>query len=320
MSGSAVGCVVAIGRLLYPSLRQAGYSRSFSGGIIASSGAIDVIIPPSIPMIIYGITAQQSIPALFIAGILPGVLIGVMASVYVLIYARIKMIPLTSKARWKNILESTREASWSLGAPVVVLGGIYGGIFTPTEAAGVAVLYAVFVSRFIYREVTWVDLWRITRNSMYLITQVLVIVAAAGTYSWLITTSGFPQRLVAFIGGMQLETWLLLLIFNVLLLAAGSVLEPPASILILTPLVLPLVQAAGIDPIHFGIIMTCNLAIGMFTPPFGLNLFAANALFKVPLPELYRGVLPFLAVDIVALMLVTYIPAISLAPLGLLKP
>jgi C4-dicarboxylate transporter DctM subunit len=246
-------------------------------------------------------------------------LIGVLAAIYVLLQARLKVIPLTSKARWDNIAASTRDASWSLGAPAVILGGIYGGLFTPTEAAGVAVVYAALVSRYIYREVSWHDLWRITQNSMYLVAQLMVIVAAAGAYSWLITTSGFPQRLVGFIQGMDLSTWALLIWTNVVLLVVGSFLEPPAAILILTPLFLPIVQAAGIDPIHFGIVMTINLAIGMFTPPFGLNLFAAHALFRVPLPQIYRGVLPFLVVYVIALLLVTFIPAISLSPLVLLR-
>jgi C4-dicarboxylate transporter, DctM subunit len=319
MSGSSVGCVAAIGRLLFPSLRDGGYGQTFAIGIIASSGAIAVIIPPSIPMIIYGISAQQSVPALFLAGIFPGLLIGFLAALYVLLHARIKMVPLTSKARWHNIFASTWDASWSLGAPAVILGGIYGGIFTPTEAAGVAVVYAALVSRYIYREVSWRDLWQITQNSMYLVAQLMVIVAAAGAYSWLITTSGFPQRLVGFIEGLHLSTWALLLAFNLLLLVVGSFLEPPAAILILTPLFLPIVQAAGIDPIHFGIIMTVNLAIGMFTPPFGLNLFAAHALFRVPLPQIYRGVLPFIFVYLIGLLLITFVPAISLSPLVLLK-
>ncbi|WP_292935176.1 TRAP transporter large permease [Noviherbaspirillum sp.] len=320
MSGSSVGCVAAIGRLLFPSLRDGGYGQTFAIGIIASSGAIAVIIPPSIPMIIYGISAQQSVPALFLAGIFPGLLIGVLAAVYVMIHARLKIIPLTSRARWNNIAASTRDASWSLGAPAVILGGIYGGIFTPTEAAGVAVVYAALVSRYIYREVTWADLWQITKSSMYLVSQLMVIVAAAGTYSWLLTTSGFPQHLVEFVQGLHLSTWSLLLWINVLLLVVGSFLEPPAAILILTPIFLPIMQAAGIDPIHFGIIMTINLAIGMFTPPFGLNLFAAHALFRVPLPQIYRGVLPFMVVYLIALLLITFIPAISLSPLALLKP
>ena len=319
MSGSAVACVAAIGRLLYPAVREARYGEQFSIGIITSSGAIAVIIPPSIPMIIYGLAAQQSVPALFLAGIVPGILIGLLASVYILIYAKIKMVPLTAKARWKNIVESTRDAVWSLGAPVLILGGIYGGVFTPTEAAGVAVIYAALVARYVYRELTWYDLWKVTQNSAYLIAQLLIIVAAAGVYSWLMTTSGFPQHLVELIGAMQIKTWVLLASFNVLLLVIGSFLEPPAAILILAPLVLPMVQAQGVDPIHFGIIMTVNLAIGMFTPPFGLNIFAAHAMFKVPLPTIYRGVVPFIFIYIIALVIITYVPSISLAPLALLK-
>jgi C4-dicarboxylate transporter, DctM subunit len=319
MSGSAVGCIAAIGRILFPALRDGGYGTKFSGGLIAATGAIDVMIPPSIPMIIYGIAGQQSIPALFLAGVIPGLLLGVLAIVYVLIYAKVQMVPLTSRVRWQNILLTTRDAAWSIGAPVVILGGIYGGIFTPTEAAGVAVIYAVFVSRYVYKEVTWRDLWKISSNSIYICGQVMIILASAGLYAWLVTTSGMPQKLVAGIQAWELPLWQLLLAFNALLLVVGSFLEPPAAILVLTPLFLPVVQALGVDPIHFGIIMTANLAIGMFTPPFGLNLFATHALFGVPLPTLYRGVLPFLALYLVALMMITYIPWLSLAPLALLK-
>jgi len=312
MSGSSIGCVAAIGRLLFPPLRDKGYGQTFGIGIIASSGAIAVIIPPSIPMIIYGIAAQQSIPALFLAGIIPGIMIGALASIYVLLFAHIKFVPLAAKARWTNILESTRDAVWSLGAPAVILGGIYGGIFTPTEAAGVAVVYAALVSRYVYREVTWLDLWHVTRNSMYLVSQLMIIIAAAGVYSWLITTSGFPQQLVGLVRSMDMSALEFLLWMNVLLLIVGSFLEPPAAILILTPILMPIVHTLGIDPIHFGMIMTINLAIGMFTPPFGLNLFAAHAIFNVPLPQIYRGVLPFIGVYIIGLLLVTYAPPISL--------
>jgi C4-dicarboxylate transporter DctM subunit len=319
MSGSSVGCIAAIGRILYPALRSGGYSTAFSGGLIAATGAIDVLIPPSIPMIIYGIAGQQSVPALFLAGVLPGIMLAVAAALYVLFYARIRMVPLTAKVRWVNVITTTREASWSLGAPVVILGGIYGGVFTPTEAAGVAVIYAGLVARYVYHELSWKELWRVTVNSMYLCSQVLIIVAASGLYSWLVTTSGVPQRLVEGIQTYGLSIWQLLVAFNVLLLGVGSLVEPPAAILILTPLFLPVVQSAGIDPIHFGIIITMNLAIGMFTPPFGLNLFAVHALFRTPLPSLYRGVLPLLGLYLVVLMLITYVPWFSLAPLALLK-
>jgi C4-dicarboxylate transporter, DctM subunit len=318
MSGSSVGCIAAIGRLLFPSLRTGGYGKSFSPGVIASSGAIDVIIPPSIPLIIYGITAQQSIPQLFLAGFLPGLLIAAAAGLYVLVYSRIRMVPLTAKARWRNIASSTREASWSLGAPVVVLGGIYGGVFTPTEAAGVAVVYAALVARYVYKEVSWRDLWQVAMRSMYLVTQIVIIVAAAGAYSWMLTTSGMPQRVVEFVGGLELTPWVLLLLINALLLVMGSFLEPPAAILVLTPILLPMVQAIGIDPLHFGIIMTVNLAIGMFTPPFGLNIFATHAILDVPLQTIYRGVVPFLVIYIAVLMVITYVPWISLWTRGML--
>jgi C4-dicarboxylate transporter DctM subunit len=175
------------------------------------------------------------------------------------------------------------------------------------------------VSLFIYREITLRDLWAITVESAMLSAQVLIIVSAAGAFAWLITTSGYPAKLVGFVDGLHLTPWMLLLVINVILLFVGSVLEPPAAILLLTPLLTPIAYAAGVDPIHFGIIVTVNLAVGMFMPPFGLNLFAANALFKTPLPELYRGVIPFLLIYLAMLMLITYVPAITLAPLALFK-
>jgi C4-dicarboxylate transporter, DctM subunit len=317
MSGSSVGCVAAIGRLMIPELTRRGYKADFSGCLIASCGAIATIIPPSITMIIFGIAAQVSVPKLFLAGIVPGLLIGALVSVYLLIYARVEMIPLTDSLRWSNILKTTRDAVWALFAPVVILGGIYGGIFTPTEAAGIACVYAVLVARFIYNEMSWLELWQTAIDSARIISQILIIVSAAGAYSWLITTSGFPARLVDAIAGFQLETWLLLLIINVVLLFVGTVLEPPAAILILTPLLMPLITKAGVDPIHFGIIFTVNLAVGMFIPPFGLNLFATHALFGIPLGKLYRGILPFIAIYLIALGLITFIPEITLAPLRL---
>jgi C4-dicarboxylate transporter, DctM subunit len=317
MSGSSVGCVAAIGRLMIPELTKRGYTAVFSGSLIASCGAIATIIPPSITMIIYGVAAQESVPKLFLAGIVPGLLIGLLVAIYLMIYARIEMIPLTASLRWKNVWRSTGEAVWALLAPVVILGGIYGGIFTPTEAAGVACIYAVLVARFIYREMTWLDVWFTAIDSAKVIAQILIIVSAAGAYSWVVTASGFPARLVEAIAGLQVQTWALLLIINIVLLFVGTVLEPPAAILILTPLLIPLITQAGVDHIHFGIIFTVNLAVGMFIPPFGLNLFATHALFGIPLARLYRGVQPFIVIYLIALALITYIPAITLAPLKL---
>jgi C4-dicarboxylate transporter, DctM subunit len=317
MAHTAVGTVVAVGRMIYPSLRDSGYDERFSVGLIASSGAIAVVIPPSIAMILYSLSAQQSAVALFTAGILPSLLIGFVDAAYVMAYARFKTVQLTARARWDAIWASTKEASWSIGTVVVILGGIYGGVFTPTEAAGVAVIYSLFVTMVVHREVGFADLWRIIMSSVFLISQILMIVTAAGLYSWLLTTSGIPQQIVGAINDLQLPAWALLLSINVVLLVMGSFLEPPAAILILTPLLLPIVQAVGVSPIHFGIIMAVNLSIGMYTPPFGLNLFASQAVFDAALGKIYVGVLPFLLINFATLMVITYVPSISMILLHL---
>jgi C4-dicarboxylate transporter, DctM subunit len=319
MAHTAVGTVVAVGRMIYPSLRDNGYNERFAVGLIASSGAIAVVIPPSIAMILYSLSAQQSAVALFTAGILPSLLIGVVDAAYVMGYARIKTVPLTAPARWRAIWSSTKEASWSIGTVVVIFGGIYGGIFTPTEAAGVAVIYSLFVTMVVHREVGLADLWRIIMSSVYLISQILMIVTAAGLYSWLLTTSGIPQQIVGEINALALPAWALLLSINVALLVMGSFLEPPAAILILTPLLLPIVQAVGVSPIHFGIIMAVNLSIGMYTPPFGLNLFASQAVFDTPLGRIYLGVLPFVLINFATLMIITYVPSISMVLVDLMR-
>jgi C4-dicarboxylate transporter, DctM subunit len=268
-------------------------------------------------MILYAMTAQVSAIKLFTAGILPSLLIGIVDALYVMIYARIKMVPLSAPARWKNIWQSTKDASWAIGTIVVIFGGIYGGVFTPTEAAGVAVVYSLFVGMFIYREIGLAELWQILVSSVYLIAQILIIVTGAGVYSYLMTTSGIPQHVIDQVSAMQLPHWQTLLFVNVGLLVAGSFLEPPAAILILTPLLLPVVQAAGVNALHFGIIMAVNLSIGLYMPPFGLNLFAAKAIFNVPMGMIYRGVLPFVVVNFLALLVITYVPAISMVLLGI---
>src|SRR6202050_5542286 len=312
MSHTAVGTVVAMGRMIYPSLKDAGYNDRFAVGLIASSGAIAVVIPPSIAMILYAVSAEQSAVQLFTAGILPSLLIGVIDAAFVIVYARIKNVPLGAKARWETIWKTTKEASWSLGTLAVIFGGIYGGVFTPTEAAGVAVIYSLFVTMVIYREVDISRFWKILLDGAFLMSQILLIVTSAGIYSWLLTTSGIPQQMVDSINALHMSKWELLLILNIGLLIAGSFLEPPAAILILTPLLLPIVRGAGVNPIHFGIIVAVNLSLGMYTPPFGLNLFSSQAIFNAPLSRIYLGVLPFLVVNFIALMIITYVPEISL--------
>jgi tripartite ATP-independent transporter DctM subunit len=317
ISGSATAEASALGSILIPAMQKQGIPPAYAAALVGVSSIMGPIIPPSITMIIYGVAAQQSVPRLFLAGIVPGILIGILVSIYLLVYARITLVPLTDPLRWRTLVSATREAIWALLAPVVILGGIYGGLFTPTEAAGIACIYAIAVSIFIYRAMSWAQLWQTAIDSARITAQILIIVSAAGAYSWVVTTSGFPQSLVDFIANLHVPTWNLLLIINVVLLFVGTVLEPPAAILILTPLLIPLVQQAGIDEIHFGIIFTVNLAVGMFIPPFGLNLFATHALFDIPLGRLYRGVAPFIVIYLIALALITYVPAITLAPLRL---
>jgi C4-dicarboxylate transporter DctM subunit len=312
MSHTAVGTVVAMGRMIYPALKDGGYNERFSVGLIASSGAIAVVIPPSIAMILYAVSAEQSAVQLFTAGILPSLLIGVIDAAFVMTYARLKGVPLGVKAHWDTIWKTSKEASWSIGSLAVIFGGIYGGVFTPTEAAGVAVVYSLFVTMVIYREVDLRRCWQILMSSAFLISQILLIVTSAGIYSWLLTTSGIPQQIVASIDALHLSKWELLLILNIGLLIAGSFLEPPAAILILTPLLLPIVRAVGVNPIHFGIIVAVNLSLGMYTPPFGLNLFSSQAIFNAPLSRIYLGVLPFLVLNFAALLIITYVPEISM--------
>lgn len=313
MTHTSVGTVMAVGRMIHPSLRQNGYDQQFSAGLIASSGAIAVVIPPSIAMIIYAMVAQQSAIALFTAGILPSLLIGIVDATYVVIHARSRGVPLTATGNWKELWVSTKKASWSLGTIVVIFGGIYGGVFTPTEAAGVAVVYSFFITAVVHRELKPAELWKVLSSAVTLIAQIMMIVTAASVYASLLTTSGIPQHLVAAIESFHMSAWALLPVINVLLLLMGSFLEPPAAILILTPLLLPVVQAAGVSPIHFGIVMAVNLSIGMYLPPFGLNLFASQATLHVPLGTIYRGALPFVILNFITLMVITYIPAISMA-------
>ena len=316
MSGSSIASVAAIGKLTLPSLEEHGYGRTFSVSMITATGVIDVIIPPSIPMILYAITTQQSVISLFLAGIVPGLIITVGLSIYILARSRGGRLSTLEPMRWRNVFIQARQAVWACFAPVLILGGIYGGIFTATEAAGVACIYAAVISVFVYRELSLRGLWRIIMDSSLLIAQIMIIVAAAGAYSWLITTSGFPAKLISFIDGLGMQTWLLLLTINAVLLLSGSLLEPPAAILVLSPLLAPIAAKAGLDPIHFGLIVTVNLAIGLFLPPFGLNLFAAHALFGTSLSQLYRGVIPFLLIYLAALILITYVPAVTLVPLA----
>jgi C4-dicarboxylate transporter DctM subunit len=312
ISGSSPATVAAVGRIMYPALRADGYEEKFALGLVTSSGAIASIIPPSILMILYGAAAEQSVAALFIGGVFPGLLIGVLTALYIVVYAHRQRLGRREGFRWATFWRSTREGAWALGAPVVILGSIYTGICTPTEAAGIAGVYGIVVTRYVYRDITWARLWDIAVSSVVLTAQIMIVVAAAGVFSWLLTVSGVPQTVVGAVQGLEVEPWLMLVAINVLLLIVGCLIDPTSATLILTPLLVPIVRAIGVDLIHFGVILTVNLSIGMFTPPFGLNLFVSQALFNASMTRIARGLVPFIAIQVLALAIVTYVPWLSL--------
>jgi C4-dicarboxylate transporter, DctM subunit len=313
ISGSSPATVAAIGGMLYPSLREKGYPEKVASGLLVASGAIAGIIPPSIAMILYGVAAEESVRHLFLGGVLPGLLIAFLMGLYIYVTARRLGIQEGGQFSIANVAQTTRSGGWALGMPVIILGGIYAGVFSPTEAAGVACLYAMIVTLFIYRDLTPAGLWKVTTESVVLTAQVLIIVGAATIFSRLLTIAGVPQEIVSWIQSLDLSPWMVMLALNLLLLAVGCVLDPASAILVLAPILKPVVVAAGIDPVHFGVVMTVNLSIGMFTPPFGLNIFVAQAMFKVPLPALYRGLVPIIAVNLVALAIISAWPDLSLA-------
>jgi C4-dicarboxylate transporter DctM subunit len=312
ISGASTATVAAVGRTLYPALIRDGYGVRFSAALVSSSGSIDIVIPPSIAMILYGASAEQSIPKLFAAGILPGLMIALFMSAYVMVMALRMGVATTTGFDLRYFLRTTWDAGPALFMPIFVLAGIYLGWSSPTEAGGFACLYAILVGRYLYRTMSWNDVLQSAVRSAMLTAQILVIVASAALFSWILTVNGVPQGLTSALKSLELEPWAFLMAINVILLIVGCFLDPTSAILVLTPLFMPLVKALGIDPIHFGIVMTVNIAIGMFTPPFGLNLFVAQTVLGVPLDTLYRGVLPFAVVQIFALVIITYWPALSL--------
>jgi C4-dicarboxylate transporter DctM subunit len=312
ISGSTAATVAAVGSLTYGPLREKGYDESFAAGMLTSAGAIANIIPPSIAMILYAYAAEASVVDLFAAGIVPGLLLAACFGLYIVWYARRRGIREVENVSWRGFLEATKGGIWALGAPGIILGGIYSGVFAPTEAAGIACIYAMFVTVCIYREATWRDLYDVAANSVYLTAQIFIIVAFAGVYSWLLTVSGAANGAVALIEGWNLPPWAVLLVINIFLLLVGTVPDTLSAILVLTPLLAQIADSAGVDLDHFGIVVVMNLSIGTFTPPFGLNIFVAQAVFKVPLAKLYPGLTPFILISIGVLAIVTYVPGLSL--------
>lgn len=312
ISGSSAATVAALGKILYPALRTNGYSERFSLGLITSSGAIAMIIPPSITMILFSVMTNASVGKLFLAGVLPGVVVGLCAATYCIWYALKHKIASGRKWSLAEIVRTTREVSWTMGAPVLIFVGIYGGYMTPTEASMAVSVYAVLVCVYVYRELTWKDVWEITRETSLLSAKIFIIVAAAGVFSWILTAEAVPDKIGGLIDGLGLSPVMVLLMINLILLVVGMFMDPNSAILLFTPLLWPLAEHAGVDLIHFGIIFTVNLAVGMFTPPFGLNIFVSCSIFKVPSGRIVAGLAPFFVAYLVALMIITYVPQLSL--------
>ncbi|MFN6956175.1 MAG: TRAP transporter large permease [Acetobacteraceae bacterium] len=312
ISGSSVATTFAIGAIMIPALVRAGYPVGFAAALQATSAELGVVIPPSIPMILYGVTTQVSIPEMFIAGFGPGILIGGALIATVLVWCRIKGWGKQDGAGRLGILAATRQAGFALVMPVVVLGGIYGGITTPTEASVVAVVYALIVGIFIHREIGLRDLLPIFRKSVISSAVILFIIACAAVFSWLLNRQGVPDAAAAWLATSFDSAGLYLLVVNAFLFVVGMFVETSASIIVLAPILQEAAQRVGVDGVHFGTIMVVNLALGMITPPFGVNLFAAAQVAGCGVEAMMRYLGVFILVIIACLLTITYVPAISL--------
>jgi C4-dicarboxylate transporter DctM subunit len=315
ITGAAVAEASAIGSVVIPAMRDEGYDIDLTAAVTAASSTLGPIIPPSIPLIIYGVSSEQSIAALFLAGLVPGLLIGLsfMGVVFTKSGRRGASFPKRSPwGGWPRLARALKDAILALLMPAIILGGILAGICTPTEAAAVSVLYAVVVGRFVYRELRWRDLPRLSVESAIITAVIMFIIANAAVFGWLMAALQMPQKATAFFTAMTSNPWLILLMINLFLLVLGTFMETTAILIILTPVLLPLVTELGVDPIHFGVIMVLNLVIGLSTPPLGVSLFISCGIAGISLDRISRAMVPFWVAAIIVLLLVTYLPPISL--------
>ena len=312
VSGSSVATTFAIGAILIPALIKHGYPTSYAAALQATSAELGVIIPPSIPMILYGVSAEVSIGELFIAGFGPGILISLALMAFVWVYCKIKGWGKNDGDGRLSFGKATLQAGWALLMPVIILGGIYGGVFTPTEASAVAVFYALVVGVVIYREIKLKDLYAILRKSALSSAVIMFIIANAGLFAFLITRAGVPDAIGRWLEAVLQSPTMFLLGVNAALFIIGMFIETSAAIIVLAPILAPVAMHFGVDPVHFGLIMVVNLAMGMITPPFGVNLFAACTVAKISLDRIVGHLLPFVGVILVCLLVITYVPSISL--------
>ena len=336
LSGSSPATVVAIGTIVIAGMRQVGYSKEFAAGVIANAGTLGILIPPSIVMVVYASATDVSVGRMFLAGVIPGLLAGIMLMVTIYIIAKMRNLPKGDWLGWNEIFASAREAVWGLFLIVIILGGIYGGIFTPTEAAAVASVYAFFIAVFVYRDMgplaaregkprqnliqnpsalITAFFHKDTRDTLFeagkLTVTLMFIIANALILKHVLTDEQIPQQIASAMLSAGFGAIMFLVIVNIILLIGGQFMEPSGLIVIVAPLVFPIAIELGIDPIHLGIIMVVNMEIGMITPPVGLNLFVTSGVARMPMMSVVRAALPFLGVLFIFLILITYVPIIS---------
>lgn len=313
ISGSAPATVVAIGAIMVPAMIEAGYDKSFAVGLMAAAGTIGVIIPPSIPFVTYGIAMNASIGKLFMAGVVPGVIMGLSLMAVCYVIAKKRGYKGTVKPTFSAFVASFKESIWGLAMPLIILGGIYGGVFTPTEAATVACVYSLLVGFFVYRELTVKEMITSFSEAGVTSAMVMLIIATATAMGWIMTTEQIPIKVATAISSVAKDANMLLMLVNVILLITGCLMELNAAIIILGPIFLPLVMQMNVDLIHFGVIMVVNMTLGLLTPPLGVNLFVAGSLQKdVTFKQILRASFPFLVILIIDLLLFTYMPQLSL--------
>ena len=312
VSGSSPATVVAIGSIVIAGMVRVGYSESFATGVIVNAGTLGILIPPSITMVIFAAVTDSSVGRLFIGGVVPGILLGLALMIAIYMAARIKKLPRQPKASWAERLKLFLDAFWGLLLIFIVLGGIYGGVFTPTEAASVAAVYAFFTAVVIYRDLKLADVPRVLLESSRVSVMLMFIICNAFLFGYVLTVAQIPQQIAQMIVDAHLAQWQFLLVVNIILLVAGNFMDPAPIVLITAPILFPTAMKLGIDPIHLGVLYVVNMEIGLVTPPVGLNLFVASGITGQPLMTVVRAALPWLMVLLGFLIVVTYIPQVTL--------